>query len=620
MEKNRGSSRIDRAKTPLQNIIMKREFIYEMAGKAGAATEEQQRTITRTEADAPAGAGGGDARHSPPPNAKPFHRGLGRVNTGGWASALRCLLVAALLGLGAIAVRVQAQSLPRSLGFALKSIRIVDEDDDGDNDEPYLITIQFRALMRYDASASRFLVDERFLTVSTLMNGQNDLDHAGDDWADEVNTYDFSTRYGISSRLYEPGWVSGAVVIHMEEDFSPASVVRNMGNIIRDHLTDRLRSLIVTGMDGPGITATTARGLVAAMAVHLGSANIAGLIDGATDSDDFGGVGLIVITGTGGSAFAFTGSPPTTSAIASARIVSVAGASNFSLGFPSGRRSGGEIFTGAHAVNGSFTEWSRTFMTNIVDAAVMPDGSATVAGTAVLVSGDGRIWTTVDGISRNWLPGPSSTVRFTRVAVAPDTTIWAVDSTGAVWTSNSSRVWRAVASISGVADLAVGPLDGRVWVARTDGSIRFSNDRGGTWIPTRFSGFSRISVARDGTAWGVGGNGTLWALTATGGATLIQRSTAGRADRVGGALGLQDVGVAPDGTVWTSGWDGTAWSLKKLSHIALGSTPMSQLEAGGFASVAADPFDGTLWAVGAAPSGSLWTFDAFLPTVADLAR
>ncbi|MCS7271841.1 MAG: hypothetical protein NZ703_12250, partial [Gemmataceae bacterium] len=117
-----------------------------------------------------------------------------------------------------LAPGVQAQPAARGIALGPESIRIVDEDDDLNNDEPYLIVTRFEFRVRTDASGRITLVPGT-LQVANIMSGHNNL-RSQDNWADEGRTYRFvPPRYAQKLIPWnEEGWVIGLVITHMEED------------------------------------------------------------------------------------------------------------------------------------------------------------------------------------------------------------------------------------------------------------------------------------------------------------------------------------------------------------------------------------------------------------------
>jgi hypothetical protein len=176
---------------------------------------------------------------------------------------------------------------------------------------------------------------------------------------------------------------------------------------------------------------------------------------------------------------------------------------------------------------------------------------------------------------------------FSRVAVGPDGTLWAVATSGTFWKRIPSGAWiqANTEATSPLEDVTVQP-DGLVWVTGKDGTLWTTTD-GSMFIErTVIVGFRRVAGGADNAVWGISSDRSLWQLTPTG------WFMASNAD-------FEDVSPNFEGVVWVVRKDG---SIATTTDGASFATVPGQ---GGFESVAAGR-DGMSW--GTKTDGTLWVW------------
>ncbi|MBP0445827.1 TIR domain-containing protein [Roseomonas sp. SSH11] len=129
-----------------------------------------------------------------------------------------------------------------------------------------------------------------------------------------------------------------------------------------------------------------------------------------------------------------------------------------------------------------------------------------------------------------------------------------------------------------IVDVAAGP-DGRIWLVQADGRVAWTRD-GRSFAPIPAQGFARVAAARDGSAWGVGLNKTLWRFPPD-----------GRPQPMAHSPPVVDVAVSAQGRVWLVGDDARIWFTDD------GQTFTPDTKTSNFGRIAAGP-DGLVYGVG----------------------
>lgn len=275
-------------------------------------------------------------------------------------------LVAACLG--AALMPESAQAHQRGIAISVDSIRVEDEDDPNSNDEPYLIVTKVRARIQMSGRSARIVPGT--LRVTNVMSGHNNLGRRSDNWADEVRTY--SVPEGtprIAQELLpmnEPGWIVGAVVVHMEEDGFSASTGRLLSSKVRETVERAVSGMSLTGFDSSSITQSVAKKVTRDLKSALKNLNIGGIVRGlasAVDPDDFGGVNVVLaVTGPNNSVFSFGGVPSGDLGSLASDVTLVSNQKAYGLAFPAGDlRSipSKARFQGRHKVNATIKVWTQ---------------------------------------------------------------------------------------------------------------------------------------------------------------------------------------------------------------------------------------------------------------------
>jgi len=156
-----------------------------------------------------------------------------------------------------------------------------------------------------------------------MMNGQNDLGHPEDDWAEEPRTYPI-TRVSRGFTAGVPSadvGLSGVVLVHMEEDSFARETALLVGARVEGAVRRAIRKAIVTGafdgVDVRALTSSIVRRLTSRLLRAVRTANLAGIVRGLAElaaPDDFGGVAVAGAVTSGTLAATFAGSPPTSAA------------------------------------------------------------------------------------------------------------------------------------------------------------------------------------------------------------------------------------------------------------------------------------------------------------------
>jgi len=262
------------------------------------------------------------------------------------------------------AVQAQPAGPPnKSIIIRFNQIRIQDEDDPISNDEPYLINIGFRA--KVQLSGGKESIAPGTLTTHTIGTPvHNNLGRGGDNWADEVNNYNFDTQTFVASvPRTEAGWAVGVVSVLWEEDGFSDSTANLVRSKIKTAVHNAVQSLSMAGVDTNAIT----QAIIAKVTHDLGVAakkfDLGGIITAiasAADPDDFGGVNVVLaFTLPNNAVMMFAGVPPDN--VLSAPLTNVPANSPvaFDLGYPVGNLS--QIpwrgrFEGKYRVRGNVTQ------------------------------------------------------------------------------------------------------------------------------------------------------------------------------------------------------------------------------------------------------------------------
>lgn len=278
-----------------------------------------------------------------------------------------CASLCACLGSALVAESAAAQATHRGISIGFESIRILDEDDPVSDDEPYLIVTRFELRTRVDA-VGRVAIVPGTLKVDNIMSGHNNLGRRGDNWADEVHTYNFPPRYAQNLfRWNEDGWVIGAVVTLMEEDgFSDATADR-LGEEVRKTVERTFRTMTFDRADARNLANILIKKISHDLSRAARRLDIPGIVRGlisAVDPDDYGGSQIVLaVTAPGNKVFSYIGLPTNSPTEALTRVREVRGGSMpFSLDFPAGDLRdlpGNARFQGRHRVNGALKIWQQ---------------------------------------------------------------------------------------------------------------------------------------------------------------------------------------------------------------------------------------------------------------------
>ncbi|MCS6976538.1 MAG: hypothetical protein NZM31_05950 [Gemmatales bacterium] len=268
-----------------------------------------------------------------------------------------------------LSAKADAQNTHRGIAIGVESIRIVDEDDDLNNDEPYLIVTKFQFRVRLEAG--RLALVPGTLRVENIMSGHNNLGRRDDNWADEGRegrTYSFSPRYAQAMFPWnEDGWVIGAVVTHMEEDGFAASTAARLGDEVRNTVERALLSGSFDAADAHRLSQVVIRKVSRDLSRSVGRFDVGGIIRSlasAADPDDCGGSQIVVaVTAPGNRVFAYSGSPTTDEATLLGRSREIRnGTHPLTLTFPTSDVAGvphKARFSGNHQVNLSLRIWEQ---------------------------------------------------------------------------------------------------------------------------------------------------------------------------------------------------------------------------------------------------------------------
>jgi hypothetical protein len=204
-------------------------------------------------------------------------------------AAIGALLMVSELG------TAHAQHRVISMGF--DSLQVRDEDDDFDNDEPYLIAVGFR--VRYGANQQP--VPDSLMVTRLLGRHNNMYINNDDDWAEEGKTINLRSSLARSFEevipVDEPNWLIGTIFVFMEEDEFDNSMV--------DAIARQLTTIVTQALQNGALPASDVRDAgKQLLAQYLGGIesavqdfDIGGMIDEfakAVRPDDIGGVKLML--------------------------------------------------------------------------------------------------------------------------------------------------------------------------------------------------------------------------------------------------------------------------------------------------------------------------------------
>jgi streptogramin lyase len=201
------------------------------------------------------------------------------------------------------------------------------------------------------------------------------------------------------------------------------------------------------------------------------------------------------------------------------------------------------------------------------DAPRLPDG---FRAEEISFGADRTLWVLATGGGRQVVfrrrPGSDSleivpvAVPLSRIAGAPDGTLWMVSARGEVLLlePGAAECRRSPAGEEFATEISAG-ADGSVWivstVTRAGGRIvRRRDGADGFWrdLPAPAAA-TRVAVAPDGMAWTVNARGVVWRLHPEGGGNLAecQVDTACSECRFSAAAdSVREISVGPDGSVW----------------------------------------------------------------------
>ena len=246
----------------------------------------------------------------------------------------------------------------RGIAVSIDSIRIVDEDDNLSNDEPYLIMTRMKGRITQAGVTD--------LEVNNVMSGQENIRNR-QNWANEGSTYDLDDATPRIAQgtvpVNQPGWVIGAVIVHMEQDGFSRRSASILSNQVESYVQSTLSNMSFATIDTSSISAAVASSIGDRLKRDLGSKNLVSIFRGlasVADPDDFGGFYVVfVITGQGGTAFSVVG--PSGNLTTSSAITNE---TPFELGFPVGTAPrdlpDNARFLGRHRVMGTIKTWIQT--------------------------------------------------------------------------------------------------------------------------------------------------------------------------------------------------------------------------------------------------------------------
>ncbi|MCS7016719.1 MAG: hypothetical protein NZM42_11460 [Gemmatales bacterium] len=264
----------------------------------------------------------------------------------------------------------QAQPTHRAIAVGVESIRIADEDDGIDHDEPYLIVTRFQFRVRLDA-AGRLTLVPGTLSVTNIMSGHNNLGRRDDNWAAEGNTYTLPKGHPRYAQAMFPWgeeyWVLGVVITHLEEDGFAYSTAKLLGDRIRDAVETALRDGSFDAADARQLSSAIIRKVSRDLSRAAGRFDVGGIIRGLAskaDPDDYGGTQVVAaVTAPGNRVFLYSGAPTTDAATLLRNTRELGnGTHSLSLKFPAGDLSHlpwNARFCGEHSVNLKVSVWEQ---------------------------------------------------------------------------------------------------------------------------------------------------------------------------------------------------------------------------------------------------------------------
>ncbi len=205
----------------------------------------------------------------------------------------------------------------KTYSIELNSLHYQKVDDFGpfNDDEPYVIGVQFKAHMLPHTSGNTTVYSPDLSTLEVGLVGfanQHDLGHSGSGWAKAGGRYKITGQsMETTLNVNDPGWISGELVCFFEQDEWGSKEVVQAQKLIQTEVKKSLSTMNVSGL---GVNYSA---LMDKVSSNVGSAfhslsfkNIYHSLLSALNPDDFGGVDLVVLTtGQNGEVRYFAGDP-----------------------------------------------------------------------------------------------------------------------------------------------------------------------------------------------------------------------------------------------------------------------------------------------------------------------